>query len=225
MQAVKAYFAAFLERWPEVTDLAAAETDDVMKAWAGLGYYARARNLKKCAETVAFVHGGQFPDTEAGLRALPGIGEYTAAAIAAIAFSRRSAVLDANVERVIARLHAIATPLPGARTLMRAHVAEITPGDRPGDFAQAMMDLGATVCTPKNPACGLCPLRTPLSGQPSGPCGGFSCKTGKSPETPAGGRGLCCQQQPGRGAVAAPPANRPAGWHERGSGQRLDLAH
>jgi A/G-specific adenine glycosylase len=159
VQAVKAYFAAFLERWPKVEDLAAADTDDVMKAWAGLGYYARARNLKKCAETVAFEHGGQFPDTEAGLRALPGIGDYTAAAIAAIAFNRRSAVLDANVERVIARLHAIRAPLPGARAQMRALVAEITPFERPGDFAQAMMDLGATVCTPKKPACGLCPLR------------------------------------------------------------------
>jgi A/G-specific adenine glycosylase len=141
-----------------VTDLAKADTEDVMKSWAGLGYYARARNLKKCAEAVAFGHGGVFPDTEEGLKALPGIGDYTAAAIAAIAFNRKSAVLDGNVERVISRLHAVETPLPAAKPDMRALVAAMTPEDRPGDFAQAMMDLGATICTPRRPACALCPL-------------------------------------------------------------------
>lgn len=158
VQAVKAYFALFTERWPTVTDLARAETEDVMKAWAGLGYYARARNLKKCAEAVAFAHGGVFPDSEAGLKALPGIGDYTAAAIAAIAFDRQSAVLDGNVERVIARLYAVETPLPAAKPQMRALMAALTPATRPGDFAQAMMDLGATICTPRRPACVLCPL-------------------------------------------------------------------
>lgn len=158
VQAVKAYFALFTTRWPTVTDLAEAETEDVMKSWAGLGYYARARNLKKCAEAVAFQHGGIFPDSEDGLKALPGIGDYTAAAIAAIAFNRKSAVLDGNVERVISRLHAIETPLPAAKPEMRALVAAMTPADRPGDFAQAMMDLGATICTPRRPACALCPL-------------------------------------------------------------------
>ncbi|MDF1632178.1 A/G-specific adenine glycosylase [Mycoplana sp. MJR14] len=158
VQAVKSYFALFTSKWPTVTDLAEAETEAVMKAWAGLGYYARARNLKKCAETVAFQHGGRFPDTEDGLKALPGIGDYTAAAIAAIAFDRPAAVLDGNVERVISRLYALDAPLPGAKPLMRGLVAEMTPSERPGDFAQAMMDLGATICTPRRPACALCPV-------------------------------------------------------------------
>ncbi len=158
VQAVKPYFTKFLAAWPTVDDLAAAPTEDVMAAWAGLGYYARARNLKKCAEAVAFQHGGRFPDTEDGLKALPGIGDYTSAAVAAIAFNRKAAVMDGNVERVISRLFLIDSPLPASKPLMKARVAEITPGDRPGDFAQAMMDLGATICTPKRPACALCPF-------------------------------------------------------------------
>lgn len=159
VQAVKAYFAKFVTRWPTVDALAAAPSEDVMAAWAGLGYYARARNLKKCAEAVASLHGGRFPDTEDGLRSLPGIGDYTAAAVAAIAFNRPAAVMDGNVERVISRLFAIDAPLPGSKPAMKARVAELTPIDRPGDFAQAMMDLGATICTPKRPACALCPFR------------------------------------------------------------------
>ncbi|ARM87337.1 A/G-specific adenine glycosylase [Rhizobium sp. CIAT894] len=159
VQAVKPYFSRFLQRWPEVTDLAAAENDAVMAAWAGLGYYARARNLKKCAEAVAKEHGGVFPDTEEGLKSLPGIGDYTAAAVAAIAFNRQAAVMDGNVERVISRLYAIDTPLPAAKPTMKQKVARLTPADRPGDFAQAMMDLGATICTPKRPTCSLCPFR------------------------------------------------------------------
>ncbi|OHV85614.1 A/G-specific adenine glycosylase [Ensifer sp. LCM 4579] len=159
VQAVRSYFDKFLRLWPTVEGLAAADTEDVMKAWAGLGYYARARNLKKCAEAVAREHGGRFPDTQEGLEALPGIGAYTAAAIAAIAFNRRCAVLDGNVERVVSRLYAIETPLPAAKTKMRQLVSRLTPADRPGDFAQAMMDLGATICTPKRPACALCPFR------------------------------------------------------------------
>ncbi len=156
--AVKAYFAKFVGLWPRVEDLASAAPEDVMVAWAGLGYYARARNLKKCAEAVAFSHGGRFPDTEEGLKSLPGIGDYTAAAVAAIAFNRPAAVMDGNVERVISRLFAIDAPLPGSKPQMKACVAELTPEDRPGDFAQAMMDLGATICTPKRPACALCPF-------------------------------------------------------------------
>lgn len=159
VQAVKPYFAKFLALWPKVTDLAAAPAEDVMAAWAGLGYYARARNLKKCAEAVAAEHQGIFPDTEEGLRALPGIGDYTSAAVAAIAFNRRAAVMDGNVERVISRLYAIDAPLPGSKPLMKAKVADLAPAGRPGDFAQAMMDLGATICTPKRPACALCPFR------------------------------------------------------------------
>ncbi|WP_075290080.1 A/G-specific adenine glycosylase [Pararhizobium arenae] len=158
VQAVKPYFEKFLRLWPDVTDLAKADTEEVMKAWAGLGYYARARNLKKCAEAVAERHGGIFPDTEEGLKTLPGIGDYTAAAIAAIAFGRRSAVLDGNIERVFSRLFMVETPLPAAKPELRALVGEATPYDRPGDFAQGLMDLGATICTPKRPACALCPL-------------------------------------------------------------------
>lgn len=157
--AVGPYFAKFTNRWPNVEDLAGAEDAEVMAAWAGLGYYARARNLLACARAVAAEHGGVFPDTEEGLRALPGVGAYTAAAVAAIAFGRRAVVVDANVERVVARLFAIATPLPTARPAIRLAADRITPDARAGDFAQAMMDLGATICTARNPACGICPLR------------------------------------------------------------------
>jgi A/G-specific adenine glycosylase len=158
VEAVKAYFRAFLEKWPDVKALAAADTEDVMKAWAGLGYYSRARNLKACANLVA-AGTGAFPDTEAGLRELPGIGAYTAAAIAAIAFDRPAAVMDGNVERVMSRLFEIATPLPDAKPEIRAILETLVPSARPGDFAQAMMDLGATICTPRRPRCMLCPLR------------------------------------------------------------------
>lgn len=157
--AVGPYFAKFTDRWPTVEALAGAEDADVMAAWAGLGYYARARNLLACARAVANQHGGVFPNNEEGLRALPGVGAYTAAAVAAIAFGRRAVVVDANVERVVARLFAIDTPLPAARAAIRAATDSITPGARSGDFAQAMMDLGATICTSRNPACGICPLR------------------------------------------------------------------
>lgn len=158
VQAVKPYFETFTRRWPTVAALAAAPAEDILKAWAGLGYYSRARNLKTCAEMVAERHGGRFPDDLDGLKALPGIGDYTAAAIAAIAFSRPAAVVDGNVERVMTRLAAIATPLPAAKPQIKALVQELLPPDRPGDFAQATMDLGATICTPKRPACPLCPI-------------------------------------------------------------------
>ncbi|TPW28685.1 A/G-specific adenine glycosylase [Pararhizobium mangrovi] len=158
VRAVKPYFAAFVQRWPRVGDLASADETEVLGAWAGLGYYSRARNLKRCAETIAVAHGGIFPDTAAGLRALPGIGAYTAAAIAAIAFDRPEPVVDGNVERVTTRLFAIETPLPRAKPEIGERVAELTPDARPGDFAQAMMDLGATICTPRRPACAICPL-------------------------------------------------------------------
>ena len=145
------YFRAFLDRWPTVADLAAADLDEVLHAWAGLGYYARARNLHKCARTVAADLGGVFPDTPEALRALPGIGPYTAAAIAAIAFDRPVAVVDGNVERVMARLFAVAESLPVAKAQLRALAEGLTPQARPGDYAQAAMDLGATVCTPRAP--------------------------------------------------------------------------
>lgn len=159
------YFEFFTRTWPTVRDLAEAEDADVMSAWAGLGYYARARNLLKCARTVAGEHDGVFPDTEAGLRALPGIGPYTAAAVAAIAFDRPAAVLDGNVERVMARLFAVETPLPAAKPELRALAARLTPQARPGDYAQAAMDLGATVCTPRAPACGVCPWMDACEGR------------------------------------------------------------
>lgn len=165
---VSGYFARFLERWPDVAALAAAPIEAVLQAWAGLGYYARARNLHACAVAVARDHGGRFPDTEEGLRALPGIGAYTAAAIAAIAFGRRAVVVDGNVERVVARLHRLETPLPAARPVLRDHTDALTPDRRPGDFAQAMMDLGATVCTPRAPRCDVCPLATDCAARASG---------------------------------------------------------
>ncbi|WP_295639968.1 A/G-specific adenine glycosylase [Novosphingobium sp.] len=155
--AVGKYYTRFLELWPTVGDLAAADESAVMAEWAGLGYYARARNLIAAARAVA-ASGGAFPDTEDGLRALPGLGAYTAAAVAAIAFDRRAVVVDANVERVVSRLFLIDTPLPGARPAIRTAADTITPDARAGDFAQAMMDLGATICTPRRPRCLLCPL-------------------------------------------------------------------
>ncbi len=155
--AVRGYFERFTALWPGVADLAAAEDAQVMGEWAGLGYYARARNLLKCARAVMADHGGRFPDTREGLLALPGIGPYTAAAIAAIAFDRAEVVVDGNVERVMARLWDIRTPLPAAKPELIAAAARLTPRARPGDYAQAVMDLGATICTPRAPACGICP--------------------------------------------------------------------
>jgi A/G-specific adenine glycosylase len=156
--AVKPYYENFLARWPRVNALANAPVEEVMKAWAGLGYYSRARNLHACAKAVATDHGGAFPNDEESLRKLPGIGPYTAAAISAIAFGKRAVVVDGNVERVVARLFRIETPLPAAKAEIRVRADELTPDLRAGDFAQAMMDLGATICSPKNPACSLCPL-------------------------------------------------------------------
>ncbi|MEE8504836.1 MAG: A/G-specific adenine glycosylase [Kiloniellales bacterium] len=157
------YFRAFTARWPRIQDLAGASLDEVLAAWAGLGYYARARNLHACAKSIVADHGGDFPGTEAGLRELPGIGPYTAAAVAAIAFGRRASVVDGNVERVIARLFAVETPLPGAKAELRGLAAGLLPEAPPerfsfGDYAQAMMDLGATVCLPSRPRCAACPL-------------------------------------------------------------------
>ncbi|MCZ8136181.1 MAG: A/G-specific adenine glycosylase [Porphyrobacter sp.] len=164
--AVKPYFAKFTTLWPTVEALAAAPEDEVMAAWAGLGYYSRARNLMKCARAVA--ERGGFPSTEAELRALPGLGDYTSAAVAAIAFGRRAVVVDANVERVVARLFAIEEPLPAARKAIRAAAQGITPQTRAGDYAQAMMDLGAQTCTTRDPRCLLCPLREACAARAAG---------------------------------------------------------
>jgi A/G-specific adenine glycosylase len=164
--AVRGYFDRFTTLWPDVAALAAAPDAAVMAEWAGLGYYARARNLLACARAVAGQ--GGFPDTEDGLRALPGIGRYTAAAVAAIALDRPAVVVDGNVERVIARVFAVQAPLPGAKAQLTARAAELTPANRPGDYAQAMMDLGATICTPRKPACGICPVRNHCAAQAQG---------------------------------------------------------
>lgn len=154
------YFRDFVARWPTIADLAAASLDEVLHAWQGLGYYARARNLHKCAGVVAHELNGRFPADESALRALPGIGRYTAAAIAAIAFHRPATVVDGNVERVIARLRGVEAPLPGAKPALTRLAGDLTPDRRPGDYAQAIMDLGATVCTPRKPACGRCPWQS-----------------------------------------------------------------
>src|SRR6516162_8476925 len=158
VKAVGPYFEKFTARWPDVVSLARASLDDVLRLWAGLGYYSRARNLHACAVAVMRDHGGVFPDSEEGLRSLPGIGPYTAAAIAAIAFDRRTMPVDGNIERVVSRLFAVEEPLPQAKAKIQELAATLLGASRAGDSAQAVMDLGATICTPKKPACALCPL-------------------------------------------------------------------
>lgn len=180
--AVKEYFMRFTRRWPNVTDLAAAKDADVMGEWAGLGYYARARNLLKCARVVADEYGGVFPGTHAALLELPGIGPYTAAAISSIAYDLPETVLDGNVERVMSRLYDIHTPLPAAKPELMTYAEALTPLLRAGDYAQAVMDLGATICTPKNPACGLCPWRDPCKGRLAGTHIELPKKTPKKPK-------------------------------------------
>lgn len=175
--AVTEYFHRFTARWPTVEALAAAEDADVMAEWAGLGYYARARNLLKCARAVA-ARGG-FPRDRAGLQALPGIGPYTSAAIAAIAFDQPETVVDGNVERVMARLFDEHTPLPAAKPVLTELAAELTPAQRPGDYAQAVMDLGATICTPRSPACGICPLMAVCAARATGTAASLPRKTPK----------------------------------------------
>jgi A/G-specific adenine glycosylase len=174
------YFLAFTRRWPTVSDLAAAPDAEVMAAWAGLGYYARARNLLACARAVAHDHGGVFPDTEEALRALPGVGAYTAAAVAAIAFDRAANVVDGNVERVMARLHAVETPLPDSKPQLKAFAGALVTDDRPGDWAQALMDLGATVCRPRQPLCDRCPIAFACAANARGDPDTFPRKTAKA---------------------------------------------
>ncbi|MDP3369379.1 MAG: A/G-specific adenine glycosylase [Brevundimonas sp.] len=235
------YFQTFTARWPTVIDLAAAEDGDVMAAWAGLGYYARARNLLACARAVAREHGGVFPDTEAGLLALPGVGAYTAAAVAAIAFGRSANVVDGNVERVMARLFAVKTPLPAAKPELKRLAAALVTDHRPGDWPQALMDLGATVCRPGQPLCGACPLTPWCVARASGHPERWPLKTRK-PDRPhrmgvawvlRDDRGrVALERRPGKGllggmlglptsdwAVDAPATPSPvaADWREAGS--------
>lgn len=228
--AVKPYFEAFTARWPTVEALAAAADGDVMAAWAGLGYYARARNLLACARTVADKHGGVFPSTEQALRDLPGIGAYTAAAVAAIAFGKRAVVVDGNVERVVSRLHALPEPLPQARPRIRALVEAMTPDEGAGDFAQAMMDLGATLCTPRRPACGLCPVRAWCKAHAEGEPELYPVKAAKAPRPHRTGKAYWLEhggevllvRRPANGLLGgmlafpeAPPAE--AAWEEAGA--------
>ena len=177
--AVGPYFERFLAEWPTVKDLAAADLDDVLRLWAGLGYYARARNLHKCAKNVAREYDGYFPDTEADLLKLPGIGPYTAAAVASIAFDRKATVVDGNVERVMARLFAVTDPLPGSKRRLKELAVSLTPDSRYGDFAQATMDLGATICLPAKPACGACPWQGVCRGKAGGIAADLPKKTPK----------------------------------------------
>ena len=176
------YFEKFLTTWPTVKDLADAQLDEVLAAWAGLGYYSRARNLHKCAQVVAFERDGEFPATQAELIRLPGVGPYTSAAIAAIAFGEAAAVVDGNVERVLTRLFNSPIPLAKNKDQLRAWAAELTPYKRPGDYAQAMMDLGATICRPKNPQCLLCPLTDHCAAQKAGTARDLPTKLEKAPK-------------------------------------------
>lgn len=223
--AVIPYFAEFTRRWPDVSALAQADDAEVMAAWAGLGYYARARNLLACARAVAEA-GGTFPRTEAGLRALPGLGAYTAAAVAAIAFGERAVVVDANVERVTARLFAIATPLPAARAEIRAKVDAITPAGRAGDFAQAMMDLGATICTARAPRCLLCPLSALCSAHAEGREAEFPVKPARKAKPERSGTALWIAREgavrlvtrPAKGMLGGMRALPDDGWSAKGDG-------
>ena len=223
--AVIPYFERFTSRWPSVEALAAAEDGDVMAAWAGLGYYARARNLLACAREVV-ARGGEFPDSEAGLRALPGLGDYTAAAVAAIAFGRRAVVVDANVERVVARLYTIDEPLPAARKAIRTAADAITPDERSGDFAQAIMDLGAQVCTTRAPKCLLCPLSDACIARQQGEPERFPVKAPKKAKPVRRGRAYWIERdeavflmrRPGRGMLGGMRALPDDGWNARGDG-------
>lgn len=203
------YFLDFTRRWPTVSALAAVRDEDLMAAWAGLGYYARARNLLKCARAVASEHGGTFPATEAGLAALPGVGPYTAAAVAAIAFDQPANVVDGNVERVMARLFAVETPLPAAKVELKALAARLVTTDRPGDWAQALMDLGATICRPKAPLCERCPIGGHCQARAKGAPETYPRKTRKA-ERPrrhgavfvtVNGEGLLVEQRPAKGLL------------------------
>ena len=222
--AVKPYFEAFTRRWPDVAALAAAPEDDVMAAWAGLGYYSRARNLVKCARAVA-ARGG-FPTTETELRELPGLGAYTAAAVAAIAFAQRAVVVDANVERVVARLFAIDTPMPAARKPIRVAADAITPARRAGDFAQAMMDLGSSVCTAREPRCLLCPLAKACKARATGDPARLPVKAPKKPKPLRRGCAFWIEREgevwlvrrEGKGMLGGMRALPDDGWSARADG-------
>lgn len=196
---VEPYFATFVRRWPRVEDLAAAELHDVLLAWAGLGYYARARNLHACARVVADLYCGRFPEAETTLQQLPGVGSYTAAAIAAIAFARPASPVDGNITRVISRLFAVEAELPRGRPAIDAMARALTPVARPGDFAQALMDLGATVCKPRRPLCGACPLQANCRADAMGDPECYPIKAAKKPRPQLHGTAFWIAD--GRGAI------------------------
>lgn len=222
--AVAPYFIRFTERWPDVHALAAAPAEAVMVEWAGLGYYSRARNLVACAREVA-ARGG-FPQSEAELRKLPGLGEYSAAAVAAIAFGQRAVVVDANIERIVARLFAITEPLPAARKLIREAAGRITPDQRAGDFAQGMMDLGATICTARAAHCLLCPLSPLCRARAVGRQDSLPVKPAKKPKPQRRGMAWWIEREghvltvirPGRGMLGGMRALPDDGWSARGDG-------
>jgi A/G-specific adenine glycosylase len=199
------YFLSFTARWPTVRDLAAVQDGDLMAAWAGLGYYARARNLLACARAVEADHDGVFPDTEAALLALPGVGAYTAAAVAAIAFDRPANVVDGNVERVVARLFAVETPVPAARPELRRLAGSLVRDERPGDWAQALMDLGATLCRPRTPLCSDCPLSRWCAGFASGQPERFPVKLKKADRPRRSGFAWVLRDDQGRVALVRRP--------------------
>ena len=220
VKTVGPYFEKFVARWPDVAALGRASLDDVLRMWAGLGYYSRARNLHACAVAVLRDHGGVFPDTEEGLRALPGIGPYTAAAIAAIAFDRRTMPVDGNIERVVSRLFAVEEPLPQAKPLIQQLAATLLGPSRAGDSAQALMDLGSSICTPKKPACALCPLNDDCAARARGDQETFPRKAPK--KTGALRRGAAFVVTRGDELLVRTRAGkRPARRHDRSAGLGL----
>ncbi len=231
--AVKSYFEKFLQLWPRLSDLADAKEEEVLKAWAGLGYYSRARNLKKCADHVQRHHNGRFPDNAKALKELPGIGDYTSAAIAAIAFDEPAPVVDGNIERITSRLYRISEALPKAKKPIKAKVDELTPTNRPGDFAQAMMDLGASLCSPKKPTCVLCPFSGACKAEQAGDQERFPVKAPKKQKPTRRGAAfvikregdgaIWLRQRPDKGLLASMCEVPGTNWTDKTEGERFDL--
>lgn len=227
------YFLDFTRRWPRIEDLAAATQDEVMSAWAGLGYYARARNLHNAAIVVSREHGGVFPQSQAALLALPGVGPYTAGAIAAIAFGQREVVVDGNIERVLSRVFAICTPLPAAKREISRHYAQIMPDERPSDFPQALMDFANAVCTPKNPGCAACPLAEHCEALAEGAMTDYPVKAKKKPKPTRKGIAYVARnrageaflvRRPPRGLLGGLLAFPSTGWDVGGNADDVESA-
>lgn len=231
--AVKSYFEKFLILWPNLSDLADADEEDVLKAWAGLGYYSRARNLKKCADHIHLHHNGRFPENASKLKDLPGIGDYTSAAIAAIAFDEAVPVVDGNIERITSRLYRIEEALPKAKKQIKEKVAKLTPAHRPGDFAQAMMDLGASLCSPKKPACALCPFRGLCQAEKQGDQERYPIKPAKKKKPTRYGLAFLItretdgavwlQKRPAQGLLASMSEVPTTNWADKKAGEAFEL--